>query len=438
MRIGRPRREVSPYSIENGLGKHQTEEAEGRRAVQDERRPIMTRLAARDRSFTRREALGRVARGIVASALPALPTLARAVAPTSPDDPAEERRDRIFVASFRNPALRAGGAGILAIHPDTGAWAAVCREQHPFARVSPDGRWMASARQGMNAPSGVWLFDLRGEEEPRRLLDGDGLASWSNDGKQVLVSRSKSMTRGDEEAGTWRVSRDGSGKTKLPIPESELILDWSPDGRWVLASSERDRPVRFNTARFHWPVFAMRLDGTERRLLIEGEKEDESTSHQRFSPDAREIVYSLSTRVGENRDRLSVWIVDRDGKQRRQLQREGVLFWEAAWSPDGRRLVAKVSTTERIFLEVVDPEGKRIPTPPRWVLFRELPHPGLAVRSGCENLRSRPGHPAAPRSAGLGRGGPGVRPLESWRTGPGRGRRAGDLATGPHSGNRQR
>jgi hypothetical protein len=40
---------------------------------------------------------------------------------------------------------------------------------------------------------------------------------------------------------TWRLDADGHHPIKLPIPETEWVEDWSPDGQWFVAGSVRER-----------------------------------------------------------------------------------------------------------------------------------------------------------------------------------------------------
>ena len=63
----------------------------------------------------------------------------------------------------------------------------------------------------------------------------------------------------------WRFNADGSGATKLPIPDTDEVDDWSPDGRWLVTVSDRHPPHGSG-----YQLYVMRPDGTEQRRLTEG------------------------------------------------------------------------------------------------------------------------------------------------------------------------
>ena len=64
---------------------------------------------------------------------------------------------------------------------------------------------------------------------------------------------------------TWRFNVDGSGAVKLPIPETDEVDDWSPDGRWLVTVSDRHPPHGSG-----YQLYLMHPDGTDQRRLTEG------------------------------------------------------------------------------------------------------------------------------------------------------------------------
>jgi hypothetical protein len=120
--------------------------------------------------------------------------------------------------------------GLATVAPDSGEWQKFI-EASDRVRVSPDGRTVAFRKD-----RAVWTCASRGDLKPQKVADLDGVilvAGWSPDGKQILVS----AARGEgakQPLESWRVNADGSGRDRLPVPETDFVFDWSPDGAWLL------------------------------------------------------------------------------------------------------------------------------------------------------------------------------------------------------------
>jgi Tol biopolymer transport system component len=259
--------------------------------------------------------------------------------------------------------------GIIAIDPEDGTWHKVTDLGNPTARVSPDGRTIAfvrTERRGRD-DKGIWTIPARGGD-PVRIIDLVGRPYWSADGRQLLISGTGTLPPRGDRFETWRVNADGTGRAKLPIAETDIVVDWSPDGAWLLVSSNRRPPDGGYPSLFYRPTYAMHPDGTDERLISEGGGVNHS---HRFAPDSRTIVY---TRFDEKADEASLWAVDVEGKGRRCVlrERDDAGPFQADWSPDGKRLVVvlfdrsrddqgkKNDVIRQTRLEVIDAEGKAI------------------------------------------------------------------------------
>src|SRR5262249_54295157 len=127
--------------------------------------------------------------------------------------------------------------GIIAITPADGSWRWV--EQMPgLARLSPDGHTLAFLGPFEPHASGIWTRVIRGGDSPRRISELAGIPVWSPDGKWIVTSsRAPEVEEKLSPRETWRMNADGSDYVKLPVPETDVVVDWSPDGRWILMQS---------------------------------------------------------------------------------------------------------------------------------------------------------------------------------------------------------
>ena len=117
---------------------------------------------------------------------------------------------------------------------------------------------------------GVWTLDADGKGEKRRVADFGGVTSWSPDGKQLIVAKWLSKPQDDDmRHETWRFNADGSGATKLPIPETDEVDDWSPDGQLARdglrppPAARQRLPALSHASRRHRPAPADRGRGPE-------------------------------------------------------------------------------------------------------------------------------------------------------------------------------
>jgi hypothetical protein len=171
--------------------------------------------------------------------------------------------------------------GFLSVDPETGEWKPVGDRDLSTGALSPDGRFLAgvvSSREDA-AKEGVWVYDLTREVPRRRVFDRLGVPSWSNDGTQIVIGTKVDRARHE----TYRVKADGSGLTKLPIPESEFVLNCSRDGSWLASWN----PVR-KTRETH--LVLTHPDGTGSHEIV---NEMGFAGSFQISPNGREVVYAI-------------------------------------------------------------------------------------------------------------------------------------------------
>ena len=207
--------------------------------------------------------------------------------------------------------------GIFALDTERMMWTKVADQSDSksfdtYFRVSRDGRFLAFARRESSGPPdrvvGISIRDLTRDGAIRKLSAVGFNPFWSSDGKQLMMAAGKGEVPGTKmsKLEAWIVNADGSEPRKLPIPETDQVDDWSPDGTWVVTGSHRDQGVGYQ-------IYRMRLDGTEaRRLTTTGA--GVLNLDGRISPDGRQIAY---WRIGDRQS--GIWVMDADGTNARRI-----------------------------------------------------------------------------------------------------------------------
>lgn len=121
----------------------------------------------------------------------------------------------------------------------------------------------------------------------------------------------------------WVLGFFRSGTEPAGLADS---VDLSPDDGQIVFPYYRDGIAALYTAN---------ADGTGVRLLV-GMK-DTSLLRPRCSPDGKKILFLAAPKRKENR-RQTLYIMDRDGGNRKRLLPEDSLVTEAVFSPDGRSI----------------------------------------------------------------------------------------------------
>jgi Tol biopolymer transport system component len=168
-------------------------------------------------------------------------------------------------------------------------------------------------------------------EEPEPVADFIQEAVWSADGRRLLVS----WYRHDGYGLFGLLAPDSAGPVPGPsrgIPITDGMWgSWSPDGLWVAFATRRDG---------NGEVYRARPDGTGPENLT---RHPASDGEPDYSPDGRTIAFT-SDRDSES---TRIVLMNADGSGVRPLSEElpGTAQYGPAWSPDGGHL-AFYATTE--------------------------------------------------------------------------------------------
>ena len=265
---------------------------------------------------------------------------------------------------------------VISINPATGEWKRILTGGHSV-RLSPDGATLAYVKSPPMNDVGprdeeIWTCDALTGADARRVAGAGGRPIWSPDGLELVTSDGQTNDEDDKETPekpvwdvvTWKVSRDGGEKRRLPIPSTDFVNDWSPDGEWFVTTSDRHAPYGSG-----YQIYLMRTDGTDERRLTDGRG---LNVYVRFSPDGKQIVF-----LHQEKSKNSIRTLDLATGDETVVYDDVDLTKvdSACWSPDGKRLVIQRQQWER------DDDGEQI-------LSHDNANPTLAILDlGAKDLR---------------------------------------------------
>ena len=218
----------------------------------------------------------------------------------------------------------------------SGNWNVLPGNGSPYFWVSPDASKITFVLNGT-----IWLRDTLARKhrlfdlpEPTRLVYQ---GAWASDGSQFIVSFAPlgwNSLYGTIQ--TWLLETDSQFKTRLPIPATDGVRDWSHNGEWLLTSSKRH-------SRDKRQMYIIRLDGTERRWLpTEGE-----CTQCRFSPDGLQIASCRGPRQGSpvspaSTELGAVWLMNLDCSDDHMVfGHSEISCQDVRWSIDGEHMAIK-------------------------------------------------------------------------------------------------
>lgn len=243
--------------------------------------------------------------------------------------------------AFAFASNRAGDTLSIYRMGDDGREPMILTESPPAAPVpmiwSPTGEWI-----GFGSGADVYLLDPHGDnlvkltEHPAR----DNFEAWSPDGRQVLFTSER-----DDTLAIYVTGVEGSEPTRLTELESGSgSPDWSPDGTKIAFVSNRDGDIE---------IYVMDADGGNVMRLTESVDFD---GYPTWSPDGSKIAF-LSRRDGNT----EIYVMNPDGSEQTNLTNspdsEESLQGDFFWSPDGEQIMFHTDRDGDVEIYVMDADG---------------------------------------------------------------------------------
>ena len=215
------------------------------------------------------------------------------------------------------------GSGLCLARPDGSRRVRLTRGDDHSPTWSPDGRFVAFARQARDES----VFRIVIADTGGRIVRQFGSATlntdpaWSPDGRRIAY------VAGDRGSRIVVASARGRVLTELPTrgPLASRPA-WSPDGRRIAYAERLDT----DAGRQEGPsrIVVINADGTGRRLLAS------NAGDPTWSPDGSKIAYvAYRARWSETGD---IAVANADGSDPRRLSSTSEPESRPAWAPDGR------------------------------------------------------------------------------------------------------
>jgi WD40 repeat protein len=213
-----------------------------------------------------------------------------------------------------------------------------------FPSVSPDGRQLA-VQIGTDADADIFVYDLSGDSEIRQLtFDGSNQAPvWTPDGAWIVYS--------SDRDGAWRIYRqraDGAGVAE-PLTASDGdarqgLPALAPDGRLAYTRISGAAPAQAD-------IWAVSLPDGEPELLVGGAGDQFGIV---FSPDGTAMAYTSNT---SGPYQVFAEPYPPDGSRVR-ISEDGVGTIWPVWSRDGSRLSYQLTANGGVGVVDIDTKNR--------------------------------------------------------------------------------
>ena len=229
---------------------------------------------------------------------------------------------------------------------------------------SPDGKriaFMSDRDEHFNIPGGlpnyeIYVMDADGGN-PQNLTNdpnSDSVPSWSPDGKRIVFSSDRDGNRDGNRENYEICVMDADGNNQQRLTDNDFYdthPSWSPDGERIAFMSRRDGHF-IGEFGLSSEIYVMDADGKNTRRLTNNRKSDLSPS---WSPDGKWIVFSAD-RKGDDVN-YEIYVMDADGGNQRRLTNNRVHDTSPSWSSDGKRIVFSSYRDGNAEIYVMDNDG---------------------------------------------------------------------------------
>lgn len=225
-------------------------------------------------------------------------------------------------------------------------------DQHPITSFdydsdapswSPDGQWIffTSNREG-----NYDIYKMRWDgSDISRLTTDPRKEYWprmSPNGLQIVYSVEFGA---DNYYQLFVMNADGSDSQNISNSQmGEYLASWSPDSRWLVYSYCRGPN---SPADLRCEIYRINADGSEQRPIMTTAN---SEIRPAISPDGSVIAFTANViyypELGDDTSNNDILLVNPDGTNIRRVTTNPEADSDAAWSPDGSRIIFRAESEE--------------------------------------------------------------------------------------------
>ena len=169
----------------------------------------------------------------------------------------------------------------------------------------------------------LWVAKSNGTGQTRITEGPANFSDWSPDGTRIAFDF-------PDETGVHiaTIAPDGTDRRDLTSADGvQEVPDWSPDGQWIAYNAF----TSFDADPFTIDIWIMRADGSESRRLTEGAIDVEPV----FSPDGRQIAFGRIVGDTPEGQLEAIYVINADGTGLREVVPATTGLEHPDWSPDG-------------------------------------------------------------------------------------------------------